>query len=165
LQSPPKEHPHQSASSDASCTGAHPSRFTSHLISNHTGTSWSIDPNAMGRLGFKRMGSKKSGNTSDRPLQTPSTGPGEPKNTSSSHLKLEEVAVSGRASPMKGGLSPADPSRSASANTIDTQKTKEIMGKVDVATKTMEQNIQAATQRGESLNELQDKSRTLTYVD
>jgi hypothetical protein len=109
------------------------------------------------------MGGKKSGNSGDRTLQTPSAGPGEPVNTSSSHLKLEDVAVSGRASPMKGGLTPMDPSRSTSANTIDTQKTKEIMGKVDVATKTMEQNIQAATQRGESLNELQDKTRTFPF--
>jgi hypothetical protein len=108
------------------------------------------------------MGAKKG---DDRTLQTPTAGStagsDAPVNTSSSHLKLEDVPVSGRASPMKGGLSPNAAPRSGSANTIDTQKTKEIMGKVDTATKTMEQNIQAATQRGESLNELQDKTRTL----
>lgn len=42
---------------------------------------------------------------------------------------------------------------------INTDKTTAIKAKVDTATKTMEQNIQAATQRGESLNDLQDKTR------
>lgn len=107
-------------------------------------------------MGGKKGGESESGN---RPLQTPTAGEAPATaNVSSSHLKLDEVPVSGRVSPMKGGLTPTS-GRPQSTTTVDTEKTKEIMTKVDAATKTMEQNIQAATQRGESLNELQDKTR------
>ena len=56
------------------------------------------------------------------------------------------------------------PMSNVSGPQIDTEKTKEIKSKVDEATKTMEMNIQAATQRGESLNELQDKTRTYIMI-
>lgn len=91
-------------------------------------------------------------------VQTPTAGevPGQPATDST--LKLEEVPVASRgASPM---LSAPSGSRPGTTSTVDTEKTKEIMAKVDSVTKTMEMNIQAATQRGESLNELQDKTRT-----
>lgn len=97
-----------------------------------------------------------------RPLQTPTAGsvtPTTPTVGAGSQLRLDDVPVSGKASPRL--TTPATGGRPGSTSTVDTEKTKEIMGKVDKATKTMEQNIQAATQRGESLNELQDRTRSL----
>lgn len=100
-----------------------------------------------------------------RPLQTPTAGSASaatPTAGTSSQLKLEDVPVSGKASPRL--TTPAAGGRPSSTSTVDTEKTKEIMGKVDKATKTMEQNIQAATQRGESLNELQDRTRRIAWT-
>lgn len=97
-----------------------------------------------------------------RPLQTPTAGSTTaptPTAGTGSQLRLDDVPVSGKTSPRL--TTPTAGSRPSSASTVDTEKTKEIMSKVDKATKTMEQNIQAATQRGESLNELQDRTRKI----
>lgn len=100
-----------------------------------------------------------------RPLQTPTAGPATTPTTTTgtgSQLKLDDVPVSGKTSPRL--TTPVTGSRPSSTSTADTEKTKEIMSKVDKATKTMEQNIQAATQRGESLNELQDRTRKIASL-
>jgi len=52
-------------------------------------------------------------------------------------------------------------SRPTTGTTVGTEKTREIQDKVNKATKTMEENVQLASQRGESLNELQDKSQAV----
>lgn len=117
----------------------------------------------MVRLGHYRMGKKKGGTSpaaiapeAPAMVQTPTAGGASTGSPSDSNLKLEDVPVSRGASPM---LNTPAGSRPGTSSTVDSEKTKEIMAKVDSATKTMEMNIQAATQRGESLNELQDKTR------
>lgn len=113
----------------------------------------------MVRFGSKRMSGTKAGKPveNDRPLQTPVAGALDQNgqnNGSGSNLNMEDVPVSA-AKPSGAPIKPIN------SESINTDKTKEIIKKVDNATKTMEQNIQAATQRGESLNELQDKTRTI----
>jgi len=101
------------------------------------------------------------------PLQTPVAG-GVPGDSGAgvkggSTLNLEDVPMSGRpsAGPTAGRLSTGAVSASGTASSIDTQKTKEIMGKVDRTKSIMEENIDAATQRGENLTELQQKTGTV----
>lgn len=116
------------------------------------------------RSGFgknREMKDKKvAGTATERPLQTPTAGDtGDKGRTDDSKLKVEDVPLSRPQSPRNeltpnvGGGRPG-----STATSVDTQKTKDIQAKVDNATQTMEKNIQAATQRGESLTDLQDKT-------
>lgn len=114
----------------------------------------------MVRLLSGKMGRKSS--KGEASLQTPTTGPSH-QNESDSHLKLEDVPVSSGSTPSNRPTSSGHSAAPTPGSNIDSQKTKEIQSKVDTATKTMEQNIHAATQRGESLNELQDKTRKIFY--
>lgn len=99
----------------------------------------------------------------DRSLQTPNVAPGPATGAAGkSTLKLEDIPMSGRSSPRltTPGAS-ASGSRPTTGTSINTEKTREIQEKVTKATKTMEENVQLASQRGESLNELQDKSQAV----
>lgn len=88
-----------------------------------------------------------TGPPSDPPIQTPQANHPQDQQPA----LMEEVPVA----PSQPATHPPE---------INADKTREIKSKVDTATKTMEQNIQAATQRGESLNDLQDKTRTRSTI-
>lgn len=122
----------------------------------------------MVRIGRQRMAKQKETGDSRPSLQTPIAGSANtPSDATNSNPvgKLEEVPVNKAAPRSATGSSALTPtSRPTSSTTIDSQKTAEIKTKLDKTTKTMEQNIQAATQRGESLNELQDKTRMFFLI-
>ncbi len=54
------------------------------------------------------------------------------------------------------GVGPED--NVASRSAIDDEKTKAVLEKVESATRTMEANVQAATERGQTLDDLQSKT-------
>jgi len=109
----------------------------------------------MGRFGMGKKG--RSGSVSKAAMPAAQT-PGTPSGPSSKGT-FDEVPVS-QPVPQASGKSSAAPSTSSTA-APSSEKTKAIMEKVDNTTKVMEANIKAATERGENLNELQDKTRTL----
>lgn len=102
------------------------------------------------------MGKKsKRGSTSSAVMPAAQT-PGTPKGPSTKG-SFDEVPVA-QPAPQTSGKAPAAPG-TPSTTAPASDKTRTIMEKVDSTTKVMEANIKAATQRGENLNELQDKSR------
>lgn len=94
-------------------------------------------------------------NTSPPEIQTPTAGGSakdQPKDRGKDTLMVD-VPVSGRLSPNTGGTRPG------SSMTDSSAKTGEIKDKVEGAKRVMDQNITLATQRGEALEDLQDKTR------